>query len=115
MTIKNYLSEAYIEGRLPGDRSSREDAYQTMALCVIADTLQILASHVIQGLVDHPETPEIVAQALADAGMLAPEPVRSNLAAYARLHGLIADARRSGRKTLRVEALLDAIHEGETE
>ncbi|AYB70534.1 hypothetical protein HOU24_gp52 [Corynebacterium phage SamW] len=48
MTIKNYLSEAYIEGRLPGDRSSREDAYQTMALCVIADTLQILASHVIE-------------------------------------------------------------------
>lgn len=43
----------------------------------------------------------------------ATEPVRGNLAAYARLHGLIADARRSGRKTLRVEALLDAIHEGD--
>lgn len=47
--------------------------------------------------------------------MDATEPVRSNLAAYARLHGLIADARRSGRKTLRVETLIDAIHEGETE
>ena len=45
----------------------------------------------------------------------ATEPVRGNLAAYARLYGLIADARRSGRKTLRVEALLNAIHEGETE
>ena len=45
--------------------------------------------------------------------MDATEPVRGNLAAYARLHGLIADARRSGRKTLRVEALLDAIHEGD--
>ena len=43
----------------------------------------------------------------------ATEPVRGNLAAYARLHGLIADARRAGRKTLRVEALLDAIHEGD--
>lgn len=32
------------------------------------------AEQVIQGLVDHPETPEIVAQALADAGLLAPEP-----------------------------------------
>ena len=31
------------------------------------------AEQVIQGLVDHPETPEIVAQALADAGLLAPE------------------------------------------
>ena len=30
------------------------------------------AEQVIQGLVDHPETPEIVAQALADAGLLAP-------------------------------------------
>lgn len=29
------------------------------------------AEQVIQGLVDHPETPEIVAQALADAGLLA--------------------------------------------
>lgn len=48
MTSKNYLSEAYIDGRLPDDRSSREDAYQTMALCVIADTLQILVSHVIE-------------------------------------------------------------------
>ena len=47
--------------------------------------------------------------------MDATEPVRGNLAAYARLYGLIADARRSGRKTLRVEALLDAIHEGDTE
>ena len=47
--------------------------------------------------------------------MDATEPVRSNLAAYARLHGLIADARRAGRKTLRVEALLDAIHEGDPE
>lgn len=45
----------------------------------------------------------------------ATEPVRGNLAAYARLHGLIADARRSGRKTLRVETLIDAIREGETE
>ena len=43
----------------------------------------------------------------------ATEPVRGNLAAYARLHGLIADARRSGRKTLRVETLLNAIHEGD--
>lgn len=42
----------------------------------------------------------------------ATEPVRGNLAAYARLHGLIADARRAGRKTLRVETLIDAIHEG---
>ena len=32
------------------------------------------AEQVIQGLVDHPETPEIVAQALADAGLLVPEP-----------------------------------------
>ena len=32
------------------------------------------AEQVIQGLVDHPETPEIVAQALADAGLLAPDP-----------------------------------------
>ena len=44
--------------------------------------------------------------------MDATEPVRGNLAAYARLHGLIADARRAGRKTLRVETLIDAIHEG---
>ena len=48
MTSKNYLAKAYIEGRLPDDRSSREDAYQTMALCHIADALQILASHVIE-------------------------------------------------------------------
>ena len=39
-------------------------------------------------------------------------PVRGNLAAYARLYRLIEDARRSGRKTLRGEALIDAIHEG---
>ena len=45
----------------------------------------------------------------------ATEPVRDNLAAYARLYHLIEDARRSGRKTLRVETLIDAIHEGETE
>ena len=43
----------------------------------------------------------------------ATEHVRGNLAAYARLHGLIADAHRSGRKTLRVETLIDAIHEGD--
>lgn len=43
----------------------------------------------------------------------ATEPVRGNLAAYARLYRLIEDARRSGRKTLRVEALIDAIHEKE--
>ena len=39
--------------------------------------------------------------------------VRGNLAAYARLHRLIAEARRSGRKTLRVETLIDAIREGD--
>lgn len=43
----------------------------------------------------------------------ATEPVRGNLAAYARLYRLIEDARRSGRKTLRVETLIDAIHEGD--
>ena len=43
----------------------------------------------------------------------ATEPVRGNLAAYARLYHLITDAHRSGRKTLRVEALIDAIHEGD--
>ena len=32
------------------------------------------AEQVIQGLVDHPETPEIVARALAADGLLAPEP-----------------------------------------
>ena len=42
----------------------------------------------------------------------ATEHVRDNLAAYARLYRLITDARRSGRKTLRVEALIDAIREG---
>ena len=40
-------------------------------------------------------------------------PVRDNLAAYARIYHLIADARRSGRKTLRVETLIDAIHAGD--
>lgn len=45
----------------------------------------------------------------------ATEPVRGNLAAYARLYRLIEDARRSGRKTLRVETLIDAIREGTTE
>ena len=43
------------------------------------------------------------------------EPVQRNLAAYARLYHLIEDARRSGRKTLRVETLIDAIHAGDTE
>lgn len=48
MTSKNYLTKSYTEGRSPGGRASREDVYQTTALCVIADTLQILASHVIE-------------------------------------------------------------------
>ena len=43
----------------------------------------------------------------------ATELVRGNLAAYARLWHIIADARRAGRKTLRVETLIDAIHEGD--
>ena len=43
MTIKNCLSKAYTEGRSPGDRASREDAYQTMALCHIADMLTAIA------------------------------------------------------------------------
>lgn len=38
--------------------------------------------------------------------------VRGNLAAYARLYNLINDARRSGRKTLRIDDLVTAI-EGE--
>lgn len=33
------------------------------------------AAEVIAGLVDHPETPDIVSQALADTGILAPDPV----------------------------------------
>ena len=43
MTSKNYLAESYNNGRLPGDRASREDAYQTMALCHIADMLTSIA------------------------------------------------------------------------
>lgn len=45
--------------------------------------------------------------------MDATEHVRGNLAAYARLYHLIDDVRRSGRKTLRVESLIDAIREKE--
>ena len=43
MTSKNYLAESYNNGRLPGDRASREDVYQTMALCHIADMLTAIA------------------------------------------------------------------------
>ena len=43
MTSKNHLAESYTEGRSPNDRASREDAYQTMALCHIADMLTSIA------------------------------------------------------------------------
>lgn len=43
MTSNPYLAEAYRDGRLPGDRASREDAYQTLALCHIADMLTAIA------------------------------------------------------------------------
>lgn len=43
MTSKNSLSESYIDGRPPGDRASREDAYQTLALCHIAEMLTAIA------------------------------------------------------------------------
>lgn len=43
MTSKNSLSEAYIDGRSPSDRSSREDAFQTLALCHIAEMLTSIA------------------------------------------------------------------------
>ena len=43
MTSNTYLAEAYTEGRSPGDRASREDAYQTIALCHIADMLTSIA------------------------------------------------------------------------
>ena len=43
MTSKNSLSEAYIDGRWPGDRSSRDDSYQTLALCHIAEMLTSIA------------------------------------------------------------------------
>lgn len=46
MTSNNYLTKSYTEGRSPGGRASREDVYQTTALCVIADALQILASDI---------------------------------------------------------------------
>lgn len=52
MTSKNYLTKSYTEGRSPGGRASREDVYQTTALCVIADALQILA-YDIQALREH--------------------------------------------------------------
>lgn len=43
MTSKNYLTKSYTEGRSPNDRASREDAYQTTALCHIADMLTAIA------------------------------------------------------------------------
>lgn len=43
MTSKNYLAKSYNEGRSPNDRASREDTYQTMALCHIADMLTSIA------------------------------------------------------------------------
>ena len=43
MTSKNYLAESYNNGRSPNDRASREDAYQTIALCHIADMLTAIA------------------------------------------------------------------------
>ena len=46
MTSKNYLTESYLDGRSPSDRSSREDAYQTTALCHIADMLTVIASDI---------------------------------------------------------------------
>ena len=49
MTSKNSLSEAYIDGRSPGDPASREDAFQTLALCHIAEMLTSIA-HDIRAL-----------------------------------------------------------------
>ena len=46
MTSKNYLAKSYTEGRSPNDHASREDAYQTMALCHIADMLTVIASDI---------------------------------------------------------------------
>ena len=49
MTSKNSLSESYMDGRSPNDRSSRDDAYQTLALCHIAEMLTLIA-HDIRAL-----------------------------------------------------------------
>lgn len=43
MTSKNSLTESYVDGRSPGDSSSREAAYQTLALCHIAEMLTSIA------------------------------------------------------------------------
>lgn len=43
MTSNNFLIKSYTEGRSPNDRSSRDDAYQTLALCHIAEMLTSIA------------------------------------------------------------------------
>ena len=43
MTSYPYLAKAYLDGRSPGDRASREDVNQTLALCHIADMLTAIA------------------------------------------------------------------------
>ena len=43
MTNKNSLTESYMDGRSPNDRSSRDDSYQTLALCHIAEMLTSIA------------------------------------------------------------------------
>ena len=43
MTSYPYLAKAYLDGRSPGDCSSREDVNQTLALCHIADMLTAIA------------------------------------------------------------------------
>ena len=43
MTSNNSLTESYMNGRSPNDRSSRDDAYQTLALCQMAEMLTIIA------------------------------------------------------------------------
>lgn len=53
MTSKNYLTKSYTEGRSPNDRASREDAYQTTALCHIADMLTIIASELLENADKH--------------------------------------------------------------
>ena len=43
MTSKDSLSGAYIDGRSPDDPASREDSFQTLALCRIAEMLTSIA------------------------------------------------------------------------
>ena len=57
MTSKNSLSEAYTEGRSPNDRSSRDDAFQTLALCYIAEMLSSIA-HDIRALRENADRKE---------------------------------------------------------